>query len=271
MKEIKKTCGIEINPKFVAACFTEQIENKLRVFCFFANGGTSQFELSAEENLRHLQSFYSKLNTDDTCSSVILDEVVQGRVYVRSGKNCLIYTLLSTPGNGLPSFDGDIGDLPWTYCWRSQAVDVLEYGKPGDPGHCFAIRTQISENDAQRLVKESKAFTNPLSVRKRKPHRRLYLAVGVVLVLLGMLIGLTIFYNFKPKASNPIPAVEVIVEPRADTYYLLCNHQITGPYPVGIVSSLQAGGLLNPETMCRSDKSTEWVGLTTLFPAQSAK
>jgi len=274
MKNLNKASGIEINPKFVGAFFTEQIENRLRVFCFFTNGGTSQFELAADENLDNLQSFQSKLNMDETCSSVILDEVVQGRIYVRTEDACWLYTLLSTPGDVLPQINGDICDLPWRHCWRSLAADVLEYGQPGDPVHCFAIRTQISEGDASRLVKDAKAFINPLSLKKKTSHGLAFLTIGLATVLLGSLIAGTAFYTSKQKADgsfNPTVAPMATAEPTTCTYYLLYKHKIAGPYPVKIIASMNAGGLLAPETMCRPEKSTEWASLATLFPPQLAR
>lgn len=274
MKSVAKASGIEINPKFVGAFFTERTDDKLRVFCFFTNGGISKFDLAVEENLENLQGFHSKLNMDETCSSVILDEVVQGRVYVRAEERCWLYTLLAAPGNVLPSFDGDISSLPWDYCWRSQAADVLEYGKPGDSAHCFAIRTQIAETDAARLVKDSKAFTNLVSVPKKKSVAGLYLVRSAGLVLLGTIIGLAAFYTFKQKASgSPPPVLASKATPASgeDAYYLLCNHQISGPYPVSVLASMNSGGLLNAETMCRTEQSSEWVSLAALWPSQVQK
>jgi len=274
MKAQARAAGIEINPKFVGAFFTEQIENKLRVFCYFTNGGTSQFELAADENLDNLHSFHSKLNMDETCSSVIHDEVVQGRVYVHAGEICWLYTLLSTPGEVLPQINGDICDLPWRYCWRSLAADVLEYGKPGDSVHCFAIRTQISENDASRLVKDAKAFINPLPLKKKASHALAFVSIGTALVLLVTLIAGTAFYTSKQRANGSFNSRVVSVEtaePATGTYYLLYKHKIAGPYPVKIIASMNSGGLLAPETMCRPEKSTEWANLATLLPPQLAR
>ncbi|MDD5139579.1 MAG: hypothetical protein PHY43_04865 [Verrucomicrobiales bacterium] len=274
MKSIKNVIGIEINPKFVGALFTERIENSLRVFCFYTNGETSQFDMPADENLGNLQNFHSKLNMDEACSSVIVDEVVQGRVYVSSEGSHWLYTLLSTPGNVLPPFNADICNLAWQCCWRSQTADVLEYGKPGDPVHCFAIRTQISENDATRLVKDSNAFTNPLSVQKKQPHRWLYLNIGAVLAFLGILIVLTLFHSFKKSANDSVQSsvtTEATAETRDNSFYLLYNHQISGPYAMKIITSMNAGGLLNSETMCRPENSAEWISLATLFPSQLQK
>ena len=268
MNKLKKASGIEINPKFVGALFTERVEKTLRVFCFYTNGCTSQFDVPAEENSDNLQHFFSTLKMDATCSSVIIDEVVQGRIYVNNEVTHWLYTLLSTPGNKLPSFNADICDLPWQICWRSQEADILEYGQPGASVHCFAIRTQISENDAWRLVKGAKAFTNPVSLAKRQPHRWLYFNLALVLVSLGILIALTTVYTFKGSNSKPVE-MEVgkpaITDPSLG-YYLLQNRQISGPYSVKTITDLNTGGLLNATTMCRAENSTEWISLTKVIP-----
>lgn len=269
MSQIKKVMGLEVNPKFVGALFTERLEKTLRVFCFYTNGNTSQFDVPAEENADNMHHFFSNLKMDATCSSVIIDEVVQGRIYVHSEPDHWLYTLLSTPGNGLPPFNADICNLPWKTCWRSQEAEVLELGKPGNTMHCFAIRTQISENDAHRLVKSSQAFTNPVSIPPKQPYRWLYLNLALVLVCLGLLIAWTTFYTFKgstPKPDGGAVAMPVAAE-RNTSYFLLQNRQISGPYPVKSIASMAAGGLLNSNTMCRAENSTEWINLAKVISA----
>ncbi len=210
---------------------------------------------------------------DATCSSVIIDEVVQGRVYANSGANYFLFTLLSAPGNVLPPFNADIFSRPWQLCWRSQEADILELGKQGDSVHCFAIRTQISENDAWRMVKGSKAFANPVSIPKKQPGRWIYVNVGIVLVSLGILIALTLFYTFKgndPKASDLSPASPAIKGAASINYYLLYHRQISGPYTGKTIADMSAGGLLNATTMCRAENSTEWISLAKIVPAPIA-
>lgn len=268
MSLIKNVMGLEVNPKFVGALFTERLENKLRVFCFYTNGGTSQFDLPAEANLDNMHHFFSTLKMDATCSSVIIDEVVQGRVYVNSEATHWLYTLLSTPGNVLPPFNADIFELPWQTCWRSQEAEILEYGQPGEAVHCFAIRTEISENDALRLVKDSRAFTSPVSLAKKQPHRWLYLNLALVLVGLGILIALTTVYTFKGSHNKPaeIEVGKLATANPSLGYYLLQNRQISGPYSVKTITDLNTGGLLNATTMCRAENSTEWISLNKVIP-----
>lgn len=276
MANQQSVIGLEINPKFVGALFTDQMDDVLRVFCFYINGEVAQFEMPVEGNLDSLRHFFTRLNMEETCSSVVIDEVVQGRFYVRSEDNHWLYTLLSSPGNMLPLYTTDICSLPWRVCWRSLEADILEYGNPGEPAHCYAIRTPVTESDATRLVKQSKAFMNPVSIQKKRSPSRLFLNIGVGLACLGIPIALTLFYAFKPNANaSPESNVAVVarVQPKAVTgsYYLLYNHQISGPYSVQTISDMKAGGLLNADAMCRADKSAEWVGLSTLFPSLVAK
>lgn len=276
MANQQSVIGLEINPKFVGALFTEQVDETLRVFCFYINGEVAQFDMPAQENLESLRCFFTKLNMEQTCSSVVNDEVVQGRFYVQSDENHWLYTLLASPGNILPLYSTDICNLPWRVCWRSLEADILEYGNPGEPAHCYAIRTAITENDAARLVKQSRAFMNPVSVQRKRSHNRLFLNLGVGLACLSIPIALTLFYAMKPTANaspEPTAAVVAKVQPQvaAGHYYLLYNHQISGPYTVKTIADMKAGGLLNADAMCRPEKSTEWVGLSTLFPALVSK
>jgi hypothetical protein len=274
MSQVQYVIGIEINAKFVGALFTERIDQTLRIFCLYTNGDTSQFDVPAEENLDSLHHFFSKLNTEVTCTSVIVDEVVQGRVFVRSGEHHWLYTLLSTPGNVLPPFNADICSLPWQPCWLSSEADILEYGKPGDSVHCFAVRTQVSENDALRMVKDAKVFTNPKSLSKKSRHRWLYLNLAVVLVILAILIAATIRYTFKGNAGKTIEpdrVTHVTSVNLVTNYYLLQNRQISGPYAEKTIADMSAGGLLNASTMCRAENSTEWISLARVIPPKPAQ
>lgn len=271
--------GIEISPKFVGALFTERVDNTLRVFCFYTNGGVSQFDMPAQENLDNLHEFFSKLNMEETCTSLINDEVVQGRIYIQSEEGRWLYTLLSTPGDVLPPFNTHIHNLPWQTCWQSQEADILRYGEVGDPVHCYAIRTQISEGDAARLMKHSKAFTNPVSIEEKKPQRWFHLYIGIAIAALAVLIGLTLYYNHNKRHGVILPArpaatAPAVGEPTVTVttgYYLLHNHQISGPYGVKVIADMRAGGLLDAATLCRPENSTDWVSLTNQFPATTPK
>jgi hypothetical protein len=264
--------GIEINPKFVGALFTEQVDGVIRVFCFYINGEIAHFEMSAKDNTDNLRHFFSRMNMEQTCSSVVIDDVVQGRFHVRSGENHWLYTLLSSPGNVLPLQINDICNHSWKVCWRSQEAEILEFGKAGEAVHCYAIRTTVSEQDTNRLVKESKAFCNPTFIRQKRTHSRLYLNLGLGLACLGTTLGLILFCALKSNSMASVqPAVTAtasaaVSPPDTGNYYLLSNHQITGPYSVKTIAGLKAAGRLDADAMCRSETSTEWAGLSSILP-----
>lgn len=262
--------GIEINPKLVGALFTDKIGDTLRIFCFYTNGETSQFDVPHEDNRDSLRSLLSTLNTEETCTSLILDEVVQGRVYVQANNQHWLYTLLRSPGNIPPPLNADIADLPWQVCWRSHEAEVLRYHRPDDSERCLAIRTRIGENDAARLVKTSKAFTHPVSIPRKQPQRWLHLNLAMALLALGVLAAATLFYTFKQShraaAAAPVAAVQAKALPAAPGYFLLYNHRISGPYPAKVIADMNAGGLFNDETLCRPENSMEWGKLVAAFP-----
>ena len=263
MADQQHVVGVEINPKFVGAFFTEHQEDLLRLFCFYMNGEVGRFDLPAKENQDSLRQFFTNLDIEETCSSFINDEVVRGRFYVRTENNYWLYTLLASPANMLPVTSADICSLPWNVCWRSPEAEVLEYGTPGEPVHCFAVRTVVTESDASRLLRQSKAFLNPIVVQKNRSHKRLCLSAGVGLVLLILPLMVTLFgmryqaaHATARPAANTVSAVESSVAPRGN-YYLLNNNQVTGPYPLNAIVQMQASGRLNIGVICRAEKSTK--------------
>src|SRR6185295_4746941 len=76
--------GIEINPQRVGVLLTDHIGDTLRLFCFYTNATVSQVDVPADENRENLSALFVTLSMEETCSSFILDEVVQGRLYVKS-------------------------------------------------------------------------------------------------------------------------------------------------------------------------------------------
>lgn len=273
MAQQQQVIGFEINPQFIGAMLTEQVDNLLRVFCFYLNGEIASFDLPAAENHDNLRHFFTRLNMEETCSSLIIDEVVQGRFYVRSPAaedKYWLYTLLSSPGNLVAVNSTQICHLPWRVCWRSQEAEVLECGKPGDAMHCFAIRTLVTQDDADRLLKQSKAFVNPIVLRGKRSRKKIYLGVGVGLACLTLPMALTFFCLNKSVANvSPQPAAAMIAPaqppvPAAGNYYLLCDRQITGPYPVKTIAEMQAAGQLKTGTLCRAENSAEWGDLADL-------
>lgn len=261
--------GIEINPKLVGALFTDRIGDSLRLFCYYTNGEVSQFDVPEEENRESLRGLLAMLNTEETCTSLIQDEVVQGRVFIQSGKDHWLYTVLRSPGQIPPPLNADIADLPWQVCWRSFEAEVLRYAQPDGPERCMAIRTHINESDASRLVRTSKAFTNPVSTPRKQPQRWLQAYLGAALLGLILVVGGTFFYTFKQNhgpLSSSTSIARTKAGPDGGEYYLLYNHKISGPYPAKIISDMSAGGLFNDDMMCRPENSTEWGKLATAFP-----
>jgi GYF domain 2 len=275
MNKRSHAVGIEINPKLIGVLLTERIGNTLRMFCFYTSGCTSQFDVPAEENRDNRHELFSSLNVEATCSSVILDEAVQGRIYAQSENQHWLYTLLISPGNRLP-LNADIGDLPWQVIWRSQEMEALQYRATEGAEPSFALRSRLTEDDALRLVKNSKSFTNPVSPLRKPPHRWLLLNIALVLVALAVVVTATVFYTFKQNhnhTSRPAPALNTKntapATPTGSSYFLLYNRQISGPYPTKVIADMNAAGLFNRDTMCRTEASTEWVKLATVFPPKT--
>lgn len=273
MAQQPQVIGFEINPKFVGAMLTEQVDRLLRVFCFYLNGEIASFDLPAEENQDNLRHFFTRLNMEETCSSLIIDEVVQGRFYVRAPgeeEQYWLYTLLSSPGNIMTVDSAQICRLPWRVCWRSQEAEVLECGKPGDTLHCFAIRTTVTQGDADRLLKQSKAFRNPIVLPGKRSHKKIYLGVGVGLACLVLPMALTFFCLNKSVANVPPPPALALAAkappapPAVGNYYLLSDHQISGPFPVKTIAAMQAAGQIKNGTLCRAENASEWGDLADL-------
>ena len=275
MTKQPKALGIEINPRLVGVLFTEKLGNTLRLFCYYVNGEISQFDAPAEENEANVRALFSTLNLEDTCTSLILDEVVQGRVYVQNESGHWLYTLLKATSDTLPPLNSDLGELPWQVIWRSQEVEVLHYGQLGDPEHCFALRSHISESDATRLIQNSKAFRNPVSIPRKKVYRRPYLKIVLTMLAAVGLVAASVIgtLQFNGHAAVPLaPTVRAAatVSPTAGCF-LLYKRQISGPYPVKVVADLNAGGLLDAETLCRPENSADWIKLSDLPSTRTTK
>jgi hypothetical protein len=262
--------GIEINPKLIGVLFTERIGNTLRLFCCYTNGDTSQLDVPAEENLENLRTLFSSLNLDPNCTSLILDEMVRGRIYLKGGDQHWLYTLLKTPGDTQPPLNADLGQLPWRVIWWSQEAEILRCDRTGNSNDCFAVRTRISENDATRLMNNSKAFTHPVSISRKQPQRWKFAKVAFATLAGGILLGAPIIYSFKQSslaATPSMPSMQTAATAAARTvsgktgYYLLINHRISGPYTTAIIAEMNSGGLLGTETLCRPENSADWIKL----------
>lgn len=266
--------GIEVNPKLIGVLLTDQVANTLRIFCFYTSGRISQFDVPAEENRDSRHELFSALNIEQSCSSVIVDEAVQGRIYVQADNDNerWLYTVLKSPGSQLP-LNADIADLPWKVIWRSSEMEALQYQPADGAAPSFALRSKIKEHDAARLLKNSHSFTNPVSPRAKKPRRWLYLTLGLALLALAVVVGATTFYTFKktrvPQTVRVSPVkITAHAAPAAPAgYFLLYNHQISGPFPAKVVADMNAAGLFPPGTMCRTENATTWVELSAAFPS----
>lgn len=268
------TIGIEINPKQLGVLLTDRVANTLRIFCFYTNGSISQINVPAEENIESQRALFSDLNIEPTCTSVILDAAVQGRVYVQSGGQHWLYTVLNTPGNRLP-LNADIGDLPWEVLWHSQEMEALKYRPADGTEPSFVLRNKIIESDDRQLAKKIKMFTHPVSPSQKVPHRWSYMGIGIMLLAVAVVVAGTLYYTFRQNklAARSVPALNTemteAAAPATGKYFLLYSHQISGPFPAKIVADMEAAGLFSPDTMCRAGGSTVWVKLATAFPSKS--
>ncbi|HSY18158.1 MAG TPA: hypothetical protein VK815_07480 [Candidatus Acidoferrales bacterium] len=255
--------GIEINPKRVGVLLTDHIGDTLRLFCFYTNATISQMDVSAGENRDNLSALFVTLGMEETCSSFILDEVVQGRLYVKGDDKHWLYTLLKSSSDTLPALNADLASLPWRVAWLSRDTQVLEYGWPGDGEHCFCIRKEISEEDASRLVKNSKAFIKPVSTpRKQKPARSSF-ALILAMLASAMLISVAVIYGVEQEGHAPTQPAAVstanTAAPQPSGFYLLYNHQISGPFPAKTIADLNTSGLFAQDVLCRAEGATDWI------------
>lgn len=271
MSKKPKALGVEINPKLVGVLFTENTLDTLRLFCYYTNAEISQFDVPVEGNTANLQALFAGLNLEASCTSLILDEVVQGRVYIQKDTEFWLYTLLKSPGESMPPLNADIGELPWRVIWKSQEVEVLQYGQLGDSEHCFALRSLTTEADAARLMQNSRAFTLPVSVSRIKSYPGFFLKVGNLLLLGVIFTGAMLLAGkillHKARENAPPPARLVTAGAAPSDCYLLLNHKISGPYPASLVLNMYADGLLSSDALCRSGNSVDWIKparLTTL-------
>lgn len=263
MNKKTQTLGIEINPKLIGALLTEKIGDTLRLFCFYTNANISQVDVPAEENADNLRGLFTTLNMEETCTSLVLDEVVQGRAYFKNEERHWLYTLLKSSQNTLPSFNADFADLPWRVIWRSSDTQVLEFGAVDEAEHCFCIRKEISEEDSARIMKNSKAFTKPLSIPRKQSQRWIYTNLGLAVLGLAALMAGALVYTLKENIHAPLPAApgHTAVAPTGSAvgYFVLYNHQISGPFPLKVITDLNAAGLLNADVLCRPENSNDWI------------
>ena len=265
----QKVHALEVNASMIGALFTDRAGDRLRVFCFYLNGDTGQFDVPEEANRDSLHHLFSKLDMVGQCTSFILEKVVRGRLYVERDEKLECYTLLATPGDSLPPLNADICDLPWKSVWAGQEVEVLRLASTRRGARCFAIRSQVRDLDADALYRSSKAFVNPHSVTQNtndhSPVLRNVVTAGllVVAVSLGWLVG----YN----TERDTPAPRVAARAAANTVaiaetkvQMLSNRAITGPFTMTELAQMNEDGKVPAESLFRLDGSTDWIPLLEL-------
>jgi len=262
-----KVHALEINADMVGAIFTDQSTDQLRIFCFFLNGDTGQFDVPEEENRDSLHSLFAKLDMVGQCTSVIQQKVVRGRIYVEHEGNLHSYTLLAAPGTMLPSLNPEIYNLPWRTVWTSQEVDVLRLPGRDRSGDCYAVRSPVKDEESAALYRSSNAFVNPLSISPKFsiPHNwvRYAAAAGLLVVALGL--GWSLGYRAgcgtgatRVATREPKHLIAIAAETKAQ---MLANQTITGPYTMQELARMSKDGKIPAEAMFRFAESIDWVPL----------
>ncbi len=265
--------GLEINPKLVGAIFTDATEDALRVFCIYVNGDTHEFELPLDDNRESLHALYAQLDMLDKCDSAIVESVVQGRVYAQDDKTCWMYTILATSGSCAPDVRANIHHLPWKRIWTAKGTEVLRLGSRGRRRYCYAVRTEITDEDLHQTLKRARAFLNPVP-----PPMRRTVPVATLLALLGAALLLTAgatWYHLRkpevvaragpaPKPSPPAPKYS------ATKFQVLAEGKIEGPLPWAMLLQWSESGRIGPETLVRPEGEVDWQPLRAFFPNASA-
>lgn len=259
-----KVHALEINAAMIGALFTDRVGDRLRVFCFYLNGDAGQFDVPEDENRDSLHSLFAKLDMVGQCTSVILEKVVRGRIYVERDGNLHSYTLLATPGDVLPSFNAEIYNLPWKTVWASQEAEVLRLFGSGNAVHCYAIRSPVNDVDAPALYRTSNAFVNPQSIPERicSPLHwvRQAAMAGMLIVALGLgwWLGYSAGIGSERVAAREVRSFTSVPETKAQ---MLANRAIVGPYTMKELAQMNESGKLPADAMFRFAGSTEWVPL----------
>ncbi len=265
----------------IGALFTDRVGDRLRMFCFYLNGDTGQFDAPEEENRDSLHSLFAKLDMVGQCTSVILEKVVRGRIYVEREGNLHSYTLLATPGDVLPSLNAEIYDLPWKTVWASQEADVLRLFGAGNAVHCYAIRSPVNDVDAPALYRSSNAFVNPQSVPESfsSPHHWVRQTAAAGMVIAALSLGWWLGFRAGTGTGAERVVAREVKNSIADadaTAQMLARQTITGPYTMPELARLNADGKLPADAVFRLAGSTEWVALRDLpganaLPASTGK
>lgn len=266
MNSRSQTIGIEINPTQIGALFTSTDVDQIRLFCYYTNGTVSQFDMPAEENMENLRQLFDTLKMEPTCTSLILPEAVQGRVFINKNGQDWLYTILKSPGQVAPPLNSDIANQDWQRAWKGPDAEILYHTNPNGAGRSYAIRSEISSNDAARLMQSSRAFSKPVSPRFKTARNRLNTYLLLSLIGLSLLSTATACYRTggRETSSASVPRLFAAPATSGPGYYLLYAHRISGPFPAKVVTDLVAAGLINNETMCRADGASDWTKVSDL-------
>lgn len=253
--------GLEVNPKLVGAIFTDATEDALRVFCIYVNGDTHEFELPIDDNRESLHALYAQLDMLDKCDSAIVESVVQGRVYAQDDKTCWMYTILATSGSCAPDVRANIHHLPWKRLWTAKGTEVLRLGRRGRGNYCYAVRTEITDEDLRQTLKRARAFLNPVPppMRRTVPVATLSVLLGVALLLTG---GAAWYHLRKPdvvaraaalpKAPTTVPKVS------ESKFQLLADGKIEGPLTWATLLEWHQSGRVKPDSLIRPEGELDW-------------
>lgn len=253
--------GLEINPKLVGAIFTDATEDALRVFCIYVNGDTHEFELPIDDNRESLHALYAQLDMLDKCDSAIVESVVQGRVYAQDDKTCWMYTILATSGSCAPDVRANIHHLPWKRVWTAKGTEVLRLGRRGRGNYCYAVRTEITDEDLRQTLKRARAFLNPVPppMRRTVPVAMLLGLLGVALLLTG---GATWYHLRKPDVvarASPLPRPQTLAFKVAEAkFQLLAEGKIEGPVTWATLVEWQQLGRVKPDSLVRPQGELDW-------------
>jgi len=264
-KRNTKVNALEINAAMIGALFTDRVGERLRVFCFYVNGDTGQFDAPLAENCDSLHSLFAKLDMVGQCTSVVLEKVVRGRIYVESNGALHSYTLLATPGVALPSLNAEIHNLPWKTVWASQEADILRLNGGGGATHCYAIRSPVNDVEAPALYRSSNAFLEPQSATERTGSISHWARQAAVVAMVVSIFGMGWWLGrsqtspaVQRVAAREITKAKVVVGVQSQVQ-MLANRAITGPFTMQELGQMNQDGKLPADAMFRVVGSTEWV------------
>lgn len=261
--------GMEINTKLLGALFTDTIGDRLSVFCLYLNGEALQFDLPTEGNIASVDELFRQFDLFRKGNSVVVEHIVQSRIYVEETKGIWMYELLATEGSRCPSLDQNLHGLPWKCVWSGRGTEILklEHGR-GD--YCFAVRSPIIAEQLRHTLHETKALLNPKM--QSKPKRLSSFTVASVVVGAVLIVGIVTGYRWIRNGEGVTPTVvsarsvvSTAVAPAAPTnYFLLANREQSGPFPLEKILEREKTGQLPADALIRAEQSADWQTLDLL-------